>query len=87
MYNYILAMHFASTLDVVASPIQLKLKYHNVHDKSVIININILGEKWIYKALQQHQKEGEAKAMEINVSSLIKQLKDMAIQPSPIKVN
>lgn len=40
----------------INSLIQLKLKYYNVHDEPTTINVNLFGEKRIYKALQQDQK-------------------------------
>lgn len=32
IYNYILDIPFSPTLDAMASPFHLKLKYHNDHD-------------------------------------------------------
>lgn len=49
-------------------------------DQPTTISDDLSREKMIYKALQQDQKEGEAKIMEINVSFLIKQLRDVRIQ-------
>lgn len=38
-------------LDVVASLVNLKNKYHNIHDELVTISTDLSGEKRIYKAL------------------------------------
>lgn len=51
---------FATILDVGASSVYLKLKYHNLQGESVTINVNLKGAKRIYKALQQYQGEGVA---------------------------
>lgn len=37
IYNYILDIPFSSTLDAMASPFHLKLKYHNDHDEPMKI--------------------------------------------------
>lgn len=52
VYNCILDRPFAAALDIVASPVHLKLKFHNLHGEPVIINVNLEGEKLIYHALQ-----------------------------------
>lgn len=52
-----------------------------MHDESVTISIDLLEAKRICQALQQDRKECEATTMEINVASLINQLKEMTIQP------
>lgn len=39
----------------------------------------------IYKDLQQDQKEGKGKGIEINVAFMIEQLRDMIIQPHTSK--
>lgn len=59
-------------LDVVASIVHLKLKYHNLQGKLTIINTDLEGAKIIFQALLQDQREGEA--MDINVASLTSQL-------------
>lgn len=66
-YNCILGQPFATTLNAIAFPLYLKLKYQNMHDESTIINTDLSGAKMIYK----DQKEDKAKDMEINVTSLI----------------
>lgn len=82
VYNCILRRPFAEILDAIASPIHLKLKYHNMYDDPVTLNADLFGAKRIYQDLSQDKKDGEFKAMDINVVSLIGHLKDMAIQPS-----
>lgn len=72
VYNYILGLPFAATLDVMASPDQLKMKYHNIHDEPVTINTDLIWAKRIYQALQHKKKEGEVTFMEINMSLMIK---------------
>lgn len=74
------------SLDPVSSLIHLKLKYH-VHGELAMINIDLLEEKWIYQTLEQYQKEGDAKEMDINVASLIGKLKGMVIQSPPSKAS
>lgn len=44
IYNCILGKSFASTLDTVTFLVRLKLKYHNVHDDLVTINVMFLDE-------------------------------------------
>lgn len=87
VYNYILNMPFVTTLDAMATPIHLKLKYHKVHDESVTICTGLSREKMIYKALQQDQKQGQFKAMEIIVAFLIMQLRDIAVKSLVGKAN
>lgn len=59
------------TLDVIASPGHLKLKYHNVHDEPITISADLYGLKIIYHALWKDQKEDKANSMENNVSFFI----------------
>lgn len=53
----------------------------------LLVSAKIFGAKRIYKALQRDQKEGEGKAIEINITSLVKLLRDMAIQAPTTKAN
>lgn len=71
----------------MASLVHLKLKYHNMHEEPTIISDDLSRVKRIYNALQQDQKEGEAKAMEINVAFFTRQLKYMIIQPLTSKAS
>lgn len=82
VYNCILGRPFASTLDAMAFTVHLNLNYHNVHDDSMIIYIELYEIRRIYKELQCDQKNGQGKNMEINITSLIMQLMDMAIKLS-----
>lgn len=55
-----LQLHFGktlliATLDVVASLMHLKLKYHNLTGEPITINSNLKGETRIYEALQRDQ--------------------------------
>lgn len=77
VYIYILCIPVAVTLNVVASLVHLKLKFHNLHNESVMIKVGLEGAKRIYQELQQDW--GECKVMEINVSSLAILLKSMNI--------
>lgn len=72
-------------MDSISSLVHIKLKYHNVHDGKVTINDYLSKANNIYQLLQKDQKEGEAKAMKINVTSLIRKLKNMDIRPLPRK--
>lgn len=54
--------------------VHLKPKFHNLHDELVTVNVDFLGAKRIYHALQQDWEERECKAMEINVASFTSQL-------------
>lgn len=59
-------------LYAVASPMNLKIKYHNVHDKPTTTTVNLTIAKIIYKSLQHDQREkGKEKSMEINMASLV----------------
>lgn len=40
VYNCILLMPFAATLDVVASSVHIKFKYHNLQEEPIKINID-----------------------------------------------
>lgn len=51
---------FVAIMDVGASSVYLKLKYHNLQGGPVTINVDLKGEKRIYQALQQYQGEGVA---------------------------
>lgn len=51
VYNCILGWPFTAMLDVVASLIHLKLKYHNIQGESTTINAYLERAKWIYRAL------------------------------------
>lgn len=59
----------ATTLDVVASFVHLKHKYHNLQGEPVTINADLEGVRRIYQSLYKYQ--GEGMAMDINVASLI----------------
>lgn len=81
-YNCILGRSFITMMDVVASLIHLKFKYHNIHDELEMICADLFGAQIINKALQRDQKrKDKEKVMEISVASLTKQLKEMAIKP------
>lgn len=56
-----------------------------MHDDPTKINSNLSGVNMIYMDLHHDQKEEEAKAVKIDVASLIRQLKDMIIQPPSSK--
>lgn len=67
VYNCVLGRPFATMLNVVASPMHLKLKYQNLQGEMATIKADIDGKKRIYQALQKDQ--GEGVAMDINVAS------------------
>lgn len=84
----ILGRSFVATLEVMASPIYFKLKYHNVQDESMTICVDLFGGKIIYnKALQHRQKKDKRKVVGMNIASVIAELIKMKIKPSVIKVN
>lgn len=56
MYNDILDKPLTTMIDAMASPVNLKLKYHNMHDEPTIINVGFSKAQQIYKALQQDHK-------------------------------
>lgn len=62
-------------LDVVASPMHLNIKYHNLHKESSTINVDLEGTERIYQSLQKYQ--GEGMAMDISIASFIRQLRQM----------
>lgn len=83
--NWILGRPYAETLDVLASLVHLKLKYHNFHDDLVKINVSL--SKADLRSTT-HILEGRwRKTMEIDMATLFRQLRDMDIQPSIGKVN
>lgn len=51
VYNLILSKPFAAALDIVASSIILKLKFHNLHSELVTINVDLEGVKRTYQSL------------------------------------
>lgn len=55
-------------MDIVVSLVHLKLKVHNIHDEPITLNIDISRSKRIYQALQKDHKEGEYKAIYINIT-------------------
>lgn len=50
-YKCIVGIPLATTLDMVVSLVYLIMKYHNVYDESIVINVVLSMEKRIYKAL------------------------------------
>lgn len=48
-YNCILDRPFVTALDGVVSPIHLKLKFHNLHDEPVTINVDLVRAKRTYQ--------------------------------------
>lgn len=53
LYNFILGIPFTATLDNVASPVYLKLKYHNLHGELTILLTDLEVVKMIHNTLQQ----------------------------------
>lgn len=53
IHNCILERLFVVMLDVVASPIHLKIKYHNLQRELVTINVDLEGEKRVYQDLHK----------------------------------
>lgn len=68
VYNFILWRPFATTLNVVASSVYLKLKQHNLQRESVAINVDLEGANIIYQAF--HKDQWKWKAMKTNMASL-----------------
>lgn len=79
VYHCILDGCFTKTLDGVASLVHLKVKFHNLHDEPIIVNVDLVGAKKTLLNLQD-QKKGENKAIEIIVASPIGQLRIMNIR-------
>lgn len=52
-YNCIFDRPFIVALDVVASMVHLKLKFHDLQGDAVTINADFEGAKRIYRVLQQ----------------------------------
>ena len=67
-------------LDVITSPVHLKLKYYNLQEESVTINVDLEEAKKIYQALYKDHWEGIA--MEIGMSSLTGHLSTLDIHPT-----
>ncbi|KAI5447423.1 hypothetical protein KIW84_015036, partial [Lathyrus oleraceus] len=61
VYNCILGRPFASILDIVASPVHLKLGYHNLQGELTTIKDDLEGVKRIHQALHKDRGEGIAK--------------------------
>lgn len=40
------------TLDIIASLVHFKMKYHNIYDEPIAINVELTEAKGIYQALQ-----------------------------------
>lgn len=72
IYNFILGRPFTTTLDAIASPVPLKLKYHNLNGELDVLHADLEVAKKIHNALQEDQWENIP--MEINMISLIRQL-------------
>lgn len=68
-YSCILGRAFFAVLDVVPSPVHLKLKYHNLHEESAVLCTNLEAAKKIHHVLLRDQEKGTTK--EINKTSLI----------------
>lgn len=51
IYNCILGRSSIVVLDTLASIIQLKMKYHNVHDKAVTICVDLEGAHGFHKVI------------------------------------
>lgn len=86
VYNYIIGRPFIAALNVMGSPIHLKLKFHNRQGGPITVKTGLSGAKRIYRALKHDQKEEECKSMNISITSLIGQLRDMNIFPPTYKV-
>lgn len=56
VYNFIHGRPYASDLDTMASPIQLKIKLHNLHGEPIIVNVELARANKIYNELQQDEK-------------------------------
>lgn len=78
LYNCILCRPFTITLDIVASSVHLKLKYHKLHGELVVLLADLEATRKIHNTLQQDQ--GENSAMEINMTSLEGKLQNLNIR-------
>lgn len=70
-YNYILDRPFATGIDVVASKFRVLVKFLNILSETIMVNVDLISTKRIYKTLQQAQKERKYKYLEINIAYLI----------------
>lgn len=50
-YNDILGRSFMETIDIVASTVNLKMKYHNCLSESIVIEASFLGDHLIHETL------------------------------------
>ena len=66
-------------LDVIASLVHLKLKYHNLQGEPTRIYAYLEVAKRIYEAIQKDQ--GESMALELKVISIIWKLNRMRTHP------
>lgn len=69
IYDRILGRPFTEMLNVVASLVHLKLKYHNVYDESTMICVNPYKAQRIHKFIHRDQK-GKEKAGNVNQCEL-----------------
>lgn len=56
---------FAANMDIVAFPMHLKIKYHNLQKEPNTLNADLEGAKIMYQVLQRYK--GKGVAMEINM--------------------
>lgn len=52
VYNWTLGIPFSPNIDIVSSIVHLKMKYHNIHNKSMIIYADLDGSLHLRRALQ-----------------------------------
>lgn len=72
-------------LDAVASLVHLKLKFNNLHGEPITINSDLEGVKRIYQEVYKDQ--GKCKVREINITSLVSQLRSTNVQPPARRTN
>lgn len=51
IYNNILDKPFPTTLNVVAFPVHIKIKYHNDSRRPIVVKVDLLGARWTQEAI------------------------------------
>lgn len=71
VHNNILAQSFLEALDIVVSPVYLKIKYHNDYGRPLVVKADLRGAHKIHEAILKNPllqviilKKGSRKLME-----------------------
>lgn len=92
VYNCILGISFAETLDIMNFPVHLKKKCCDIYDGSIIICFDLSRVQRIYKALHYSQnitsiEKNKKDLLEIHIINLNKGLETISINHQAMKPN